>query len=213
MERRHWRRVRSGACAVLVIGAVCLLACMSLAARQQGDIPASLRALVDRYGLRVVEAAPRGVTPLRMSSLEELGRFLQDRTVSSATVYQRCTLAPIAVESPSATLTSTAIDTIPLHAYYVCNVVWGTRFNLWATLYRASSGSFHWLDAVRNVRVGLTGLHPFIDLTDTWTDAYIHPDQQGVTISGGGILEYYLYIKGWIVYYSEEASLICIAYI
>lgn len=35
----------------------------------------------------------------------------------------------------------------------------------------------------------------------------IYPNQQSARISGGGILDYYLWIQGVLVYYSEPVSL------
>ena len=160
--------------------------------------------VLDQYHLTTVSHVPDGITPLHVSTAAALARLLESfKCASSVTLY---------VDGPAILHTSlipmsTAIDVIHLHESYICNVVWRTRFNLWADIYRASSGSFHWIDSVQSERVGLTGLHPFMTLSNTWTDHYIYPNQQSARISGGGILDYYLWIQGVLVYYSEPVSL------
>ena len=61
---------------------------------------------------------------------------------------------------------------------------------------------------MRNVRVGLTGLHPFIRLVNTYTGAYVYQSGQKARVTGGGTLEYYFLIQGIFTYYSEPAWLI-----
>ena len=163
-----------------------------------------------RLGLGVVEEAPAGVVPLEFGSLGELRNFLRGMGQGGILLTEELRLGqPLAgnVESTSASI-STTIDIRSLHYSYICNTLWRTRFNLWADVYVAVSGSFHWIDEVRNVRVGLSGLHPFMRLVDTYEDVYLYPDQQKVRIEGGGTLEYYLILGGFLVYYSDPAYMI-----
>ena len=187
---------------LVVLGAA-LLAVIAAGSCVSGA-QASLSEQVTQLGLKIIEEAPAGIMPLEFKSLGELRSFLR-RSERSATLLED--------HSKSRDLTdwameSTGIDIRSLHYSYICNPVWRTRFNLWADVYVAASGSFHWIDDVRDVRVGLSGFHPFIRLVNTYTDAYIYPNQQRTRIEGGGTLEYYLFIQGILTYYSEPAYMI-----
>jgi hypothetical protein len=100
------------------------------------------------------------------------------------------------------------MDVVPLHHSYVCNPLWGTRSSLWANVYVCTWPDPQWIYQVSGVRVGLTGFHPFIRLTNTYTDVYIYPSLDRTRIEGGGTIEYYLFIKGILTYYSEPAWII-----
>ncbi len=204
MHDRTIRRTGIGILIVLGVVSAALVGCS--AASTERTMDDDLRAVMERHALHIVGTAPQGITPLEVESVHDLRRLVASRANRSmATGTARDSLL-VSSELPQRAATS--VDTVEVHASYICNPLWRTRFNLWATIYRASSGSFHWIDSVGGVRVGLSGFRPFMDLTDTWTDVYIHPSGQRVTLSGGGMIDYYLYIKGWLVYYSEPASIV-----
>jgi len=169
-----------------------------------GGADAPLEECLTRLGLEVIETAPAGITPLELGSLGELRSFLRRSATDGALLNDRSE-SRVRLDG---TVESIAIDIRSLHYSYICNPVWRTRFNLWADVYVAASGSFHWIDDVRGVRVGLSGFHPFMRLVDKYTDAYIYPNQQRTRIEGGGTLEYYLFIQGILTYYSEPAYII-----
>ena len=140
--------------------------------------------------------------------VRSLGELRRLRSPSGADGVFLSDLSEPEVQLGTAAIESIAADVRELHYSYICDLVWRTRFNLWADLYVAASGSFHWIDDVRNVRVGLTGFHPFIRLADTYTDATIYPNPQRAGIEGRGTLEYYLFFQGILTYYSRPAYII-----
>jgi len=167
-------------------------------------VDSRLQETLTDLGLEVIDRAPAGVTPLELRSLGELKRFLRRAGTDGLLLTDQ--FKP--EEYLGATVETVAIDIRELHYSYICNPVWRTRFNLWADVYVASSGSFHWIDDVRSVRVGLSGFHPFMRLADKYTDDYIYPNQQRARIEGGGTLEYYLFLQGVLTYYSQPAYII-----
>ena len=173
----------------------------------QADHAAGLTcAKLEQMGYQIAKDVPAGIEPLTVGSLEDAQKLI--RQLRSGRGKLEWSDEANHPTSPLQMATAIAIDVRTLHYSYVCNPVWRTRFNLWADVYVAASGSFHWIDEVRNVRVALSGLHPFIQLVDTYTDSYIYPNQQRTRIEGGGTLEYYLFIQGVLVYYSEPAYII-----
>lgn len=185
------------------------------------DLPTSLlntewESAAKTHGLQEAYMIPSGVTPLKVESVKELEQLLAMASRGPSHVVL-CNGGPvqsinrsrvgITALSPQSMYETIAIDVREIHDSYVCNVLWRTRFNLWFTVYVASSGSFHWIDDIRSVRVGLTGIHPFIDLEDTWTDVYMYSDLQRAIVSGGGTLEYYLLLDDVLVYYSESVGI------
>ena len=157
-----------------------------------------------RLGLEVIEEVPAGITPLELKTLGEVRSLLRSGCSDRVVLTERLELSV----GGEQTAVTRAIDIRQLHYSYICNPVWRTRFNLWADVYVEASGSFHWIDDVRSIRVGLTGLHPFMRLVDTYTDDYIYSNQQRVRIEGGGTLEYYLFIQGILTCYSEPAYIV-----
>lgn len=188
---------------VIVLGVILIAlgsACVGQTDTSVSALGSKWNSIIERYDLTVVSRVPNGVVPLRINTPGELIRLLQSlESASGATVYVKAPAVSILAQ-PEA---STAIDVIRFHTSYICDLVWRTRFNLWADIYRGSSGSFHWIDSIRSKRVGLTGFHPFSVLSDTWTSHYIYPDRQKARISGGGILNYYLIFQGILTYYSK----------
>jgi|GEM_PF-1819276 hypothetical protein len=195
-------RLRIGILGVVILALA--LTCVGYADNSDKGIGTDWDSVVNRYNLIIALHVPDGVTPLHVNTRTDLIEVLDSfQCKSREIIYVNLP----AISGLSLTSKSTTIDIVHLHEYYVCNPVWQTKFNLWADIYRACSGSFHWIDSVHNERVGLTDLHPFITLSNTWTDHYIYPNQQSARISGGGILDYYLWIQGLLVYYSEPVSL------
>ncbi len=84
---------------------------------------------------------------------------------------------------------------------------WKYYFNLDAIMWIGVAGSFHWIDHLSAVRVYLSGFHPWVSLDDTWTDSLIESDRQYAWVMGGGTLNYYLFYKGILIYYSETEYL------
>jgi hypothetical protein len=166
--------------------------------------PSVVEQRLARMGLTVIEEIPAGVKPLELTSVDELRFFLFKRPAGGS-ITGGTHDSPVGKPVVS---TSTTITIRTIHSSYICNPLWRTEFNLWADIYIASWGSYYWIDDVRNVRVGLTGFHPFMRLTNTYTDAYVYPDNQHTRIEGGGTIEYYFFIQGILTYYSEPAWIV-----
>lgn len=160
--------------------------------------------LLEKLGLTVVSEVPTGVIPLHVNSVKEVEALIRGFKLHGRSFWDD--YEPSLLDGESSTRTS--IDARSVHYSYICNPIWRTRFNLWATVYVAASGSFHWIDDVRGMHVGLSGFQPFMNLEDTYTDSYIYPNQQRVRLEGGGTLEYYLLIEGILTYYSEPVWII-----
>lgn len=183
----------------------CLLALVGGAAfgAPNPDAKAEARENLERLGFTVTDRIPGGVAPLEVASLEELRTLA--RVIRSLNKPRE--LAP--TENLALQVATTPQVTVrEIHCSCVVDPVWRTRFNLWADVYVATYTYGQWIDAVRNVRVGLTGVHPFSQLEDTYADAYIYSGAQRVRITGGGTLTYYLFFQTLFAYYSVPVSLV-----
>lgn len=135
---------------ILITLILTLMAAPFQAASAQGPIPpipSAYEGLVRRYGLRVTDTIPAGITPLEFGSPQQLEAFLselsrQTQRTTHITYFERGPL-------PNAQVSSTSVsDGVVTRS---CSVNVGmAKFKTWADIRVGSSGSFRWMDRVLN---------------------------------------------------------------
>ena len=206
------KRVRIGVWAVVC---TMILSISVVGATSNPSLGSRWQEIAAVYELKTTDVVPAGVTPLEIESPQALERLLKklDRVAKKTTLTQSMVQVPSpvdVVESDGFTMSLESTYTIQVfHLHYdrLVDYIWRTRLNLYCTLYVGYSGSFHWIDDVRALRVSLSGLHPFSRLVNTWTDSYIHPNQQMAIIEGGGTLELFFILEGVFTYYSRPEAI------
>jgi hypothetical protein len=157
-----------------------------------------------RYGLKPVKSVPIGITPLKFSTPQELESFLV-KIKSATSISPHSTFQEnnrFNGVSFITTATSYGVVTRSCSVPLGCGVA---KFNTWADIRVASSGSFHWIDSVLSTYTGLTGLTMSADLTNAYSYSY-NKTSASVSVKGGGIVNIYLIVKGVIKLYSVPVS-------
>jgi len=95
---------------------------------------------------------------------------------------------------------------LSFHYSMKVNPILGTRFNLWADVWVAGSGSF-WEITDAYEWVGLTGISYCHDLSSEWHYHRIASDRRSIMVAGGAILDTYLLVKGVLKIYSEPVAI------
>lgn len=160
------------------------------------------QAVCKAYGLRTVTYLPAGVKPLAVDTPQQLRNLLQ----ATADLLSG-TRTSFVVETHSDLHTLSLTETyVSLHKSKIIDSIMRTRFNLWADVWVAGSGSFWEITDVAEW-VGLSGFTLWWSLSNPWHYHHISSNKQRVTIRGGGTANQYLLIQGIIKIYSFPVSL------
>jgi hypothetical protein len=192
---------------IITISLVTALLPLSLGAlgvAAHGSQGGSRDMLCRQLGLRDVESIPPGIEPLVVSTAEELREIVrQTRAILGRSLATPATVAESGLELGALSLNEACQS---FHYWMTVNPVLGTRFNLWADVWLAGSGSF-WEITTAFEWIDLSGFTPIQDLTREWHYHVIASDRQSITVAGGATLNTYLLYKGLFRVYSEPISI------
>ncbi len=163
--------------------------------------------VMEEYGLKMVEEIPDGVTPIEVSSPEELDALFRkiedDLRNSTSTVSEAIEDTPL--EQPETR--ATAYTTVNRNCSVALGGLTNPYFNTYGTIRVGTvDSSWRWIDSA-SASVGLSGVTTGVSLSDPWTQADINSNQTSVYISGGGTLNYYVLTPiGPVTFSSEPIS-------
>ena len=191
---------------VMVISLVAALLVLSLgilgaAHDSQGD---SSDVLCRQLGLRDAASVPQGIEPLVVRTAEELRAVV--RQTRAALGRAQTATTPVAESDSELGALGVTETYTSFHYWMTVNPIFGTRFNLWADVWLAGSGSF-WEITDAFEWVGLSGFTTVQDLSDEWHYHVIASDRRSITVAGGATLNTYLLYKGVFRIYSEPISI------
>ncbi|MEN6570925.1 MAG: hypothetical protein ABFD24_03690 [Anaerolineaceae bacterium] len=158
--------------------------------------------IIQLYGLRDAVNIPPEIKPLQFSSPKDLESFLisMQRSKNSAPHF---VLRETAKKDSNFSPMTTSYGIVTKNCSV--SVALGTYFNTWGDIRVATSGSFRWIDSVVSTYTGLTGVTLGFDLTNPYSYSY-NKTASSVSIKGGGIVNAYILIDGFIKIYSSPVS-------
>jgi hypothetical protein len=184
---------------VLLVCGVVLCAGASVAAGTKShQVTPELAAVIEAYGLRVVDRSPEGVKPVSVASVAQLEQLLESIDAAGQAVVGSLSVGPVVR---------------PMSGWICRPYHWRSgglvyQYNLDANVYIQNYGSFTWIDHISAVRFYLSGVTLGVYLTDVWTDAAIDPsNHQCATVSGGATECWYIILKGVLTYYERPCAM------
>ncbi|KAB8143122.1 hypothetical protein F8S13_12875 [Chloroflexia bacterium SDU3-3] len=168
----------------MLVALMCALAPFQGAYAEGGE--GSYQEVIDSYGMQVVQAAPPGITPLRVHSPAQLAALAKGLARGARGSHTR--YAEPATRKPGGTVAATSYGLVTRSC--AANAGAAT-FSTTADINVGYSGSFRWIEAVTNLRTGLSGFTLGLSMTDAYSYSY-NQTASAVSVAGGANVHAYI---------------------
>jgi len=179
-----------------MICCIAVLMCSTVMAMSENEPEHSVRAwekIIEEFNLEAVDQLPAGITPLVVTSPEQLRKLLARST--SRPLKFHIDASDLRREDMLTVGESAALTESYVVLHETDSFEWPAIFHLYAKVWLVGSGSF-WQISECDERVYFTGWLPWSGHEDEWSSHHIYSNNVRVEVEGGALFYGYILIPG-----------------